>query len=260
MSLSLRNIKLTIGYDGTDFSGWQRQLQVRTIQGELEHCLALMTREKVDLHSAGRTDAGVHAEAMVAHFVTSSTISCQDFLRALNSMLPGAIKIFSAEEVDLQFHARYSAKGKRYQYTLYTGEIQPPQLRLYSVHVTSKLNLPAIKSCLQLLEGMHDFSSFENSGSRDKSIFSGRGAIRTIYQAELLEEPPSQLIFQFTGDGFLRNMIRNFMGTLLEVGRNKISTEDFSEILQAKDRAMAAATAPAHGLSLKEVFYQDLSF
>jgi tRNA pseudouridine38-40 synthase len=260
MSLSPRNIKLTIGYDGTDFSGWQRQHQVKTIQGEIEHYLRLMTREAIDLHGAGRTDAGVHAEGMVANFVTSSAISCQDFLRGLNSMLPGAIRIFSVENVDLQFHARYSAKGKCYQYTIYTGKIQSPLLRLYSVHVTCNLNVSEIKNCLKLLEGTHDFSSFENSGSRDKSICSGRGAVRTIYRAELIEVPPLQLIFQFSGDGFLRNMIRNFVGTLLEVGRGKISTESFLGILQAKNRTMAAATAPAHGLSLKNVFYQDLVF
>ncbi len=259
MSLDLRNIKLIIGYDGTEFSGWQRQLHVKTIQGELERHLARITREEINLHGAGRTDAGVHAEAMVANFFTRTTISCPIFLRGLNSMLPGAIKVFNAEEVELNFHARFSAKGKRYQYTLYNGNIQPPQLRLYSVHVTGELNLPAMKNCLQLLEGTHDFSSFENSGSRDKSICSGRGAVRTIYQARLHEHPPSQLVFQFTGDGFLRNMIRNFMGTLLEVGRGKISTEAFVTILQAKNRAMAATTAPAHGLSLKEVFYEDLS-
>lgn len=256
MSLALRNIKLIISYDGTDFNGWQRQLHGRTIQGEIERRLTLMTREKIDLHGAGRTDAGVHAEGMVAHFETRSAISCHAFLCGLNSMLPGAIRVFGVDDVDLTFHARYSATGKRYQYKIYTGRIHPPQLRLYSVHVTSELNLPAVKNCLKQLEGTHDFASFENSGSRDKSIDSGRGAVRTIYQAELFEEPPFELIFEFTGDGFLRNMIRNFMGTLLEVGRGKLSVEEFSEILKAKDRTMAAATAPAHGLFLKEVAYK----
>jgi tRNA pseudouridine38-40 synthase len=256
MSLDLRNIKLVISYDGTDFSGWQRQQHGRTIQGEIERRLTLMTREKIALHGAGRTDAGVHAEGMVAHFETRSSISCQAFLCGLNSMLPGAIRIFGVDDVDLTFHARYSATGKRYQYKIYTGRIHPPQQRLYSVHITSKLNLPAVTNCLKQLEGTHDFASFENNGSRDKSICSGRGAVRTIYQAELIEEPPFELIFQFTGDGFLRNMIRNFMGTLLEVGRGKLSAEEFSGILKAKDRTMAAATAPAHGLFLKEVIYK----
>ncbi|MCP4340491.1 MAG: tRNA pseudouridine(38-40) synthase TruA [Desulfobulbaceae bacterium] len=253
----MRNIKLTISYDGTDFSGWQRQVNAPTIQGEIERCLTLMSNEKISLHGAGRTDAGVHAENMVAHFGTKSALSCKNLLRGLNSMLPGAIRVISVTDVDLNFHARFSAKGKRYQYSLYTGKIQPPQLRLYSVHVTDKLNLPEVDICLKLLEGTHDFASFENSGSRDKSISSGRGAVRTIHKAELIEHPPFLLSFNFSGDGFLRNMIRNIMGTLLAVGRGKLSTTEFSEILKAKDRTMAAATAPAHGLFLKEVIYES---
>jgi len=259
MVLDLRNIKLVISYDGTHFSGWQRQRNAPTIQGEIERYLNLMTRESIALHGAGRTDAGVHAAGMVAHFTTTATISCDDFLHGLNSMLPGSIRILAAEEVDPNFHARYSAIGKRYQYTLYTGKIHPPHLRLYSVHITSELNITAIQICLKHLCGTHDFSSFENSGSRDKSNCSGRGAVRTIYHAEIIESSPDQLIFQFIGDGFLRNMVRNLVGTLLEVGRGKFSTEAFSEILEAKDRTMAGRTAPAHGLFLKEVIYQDLN-
>jgi tRNA pseudouridine38-40 synthase len=170
-------------------------------------------------------------------------------------MLPGAIRIFGVDDVDQNFHARYSATGKRYQYKIFTGKIQPPQLRLYSLHVSCELHLVSVIRCLKLLEGTHDFASFENSGSRDKSICSGRGSVRTIFKAELIEEPPFQLIFQFTGDGFLRNMIRNLVGTLLDVGKEKLSVEEFLNILKAKDRTMAAATAPAHGLFLKEVLY-----
>jgi tRNA pseudouridine38-40 synthase len=255
MAPGFRNIKLVIGYDGTDFSGWQRQQHRRTIQGEIEQRLTLMTRETVDLHGAGRTDAGVHAEGMVAHFTTRSAISCHNLRRGLNSMLPGAIRIFEVDEAAADFHARFSATGKRYHYRLYTGRTQPPQLRLYSVHVTGELDLKAIKKCLKLLQGTHDFASFENSGSRDKSISSGRGAVRTIHHAELIEEMPCQLILQFTGDGFLRNMVRNLVGTLLEVGRGKLSAQDVCKILEARDRTMAAATAPAHGLTLKQVLY-----
>ncbi len=250
-----RNIKLLISYDGTAFSGWQRQRNNPTIQGEIERCLSLMTREKIDLHGAGRTDAGVHAEGMVAHFSTNSGITCHDFLRGLNSMLPGAIRVLDSNEATPNFHSRFSATGKCYHYKIFTGKIQPPHLRLYSLHVNSDLYLPAIRQCMSLLEGTHDFASFENSGSRDKSICTGRGSVRTIYKADLIEEPPFLLIFQFIGDGFLRNMIRNLVGTLLEVGRKKQSVEEFVEILQAKNRTMAAATAPAHGLFLKEVLY-----
>ncbi len=256
MSVDLRNIKLLISYDGTSFSGWQRQRNERTIQGEIEYCLTRMTREKIDLHGAGRTDAGVHAEGMVAHFTTGSTISCQDFMRGMNSMLPGAIRVFAVDEVDLTFHARFSATGKCYHYNIYTGKIQPPHLRLYSVHVTRQLHRAAMIECLGILEGTHDFSSFENSGSRDKSLRSGRGAVRTIYRANLIETASSQLTFEFVGDGFLRNMIRNFIGTLLEVGLLQLSVGEFNEILHAKDRTKAAATAPPHGLFLREVLYE----
>ncbi|TKB23631.1 tRNA pseudouridine(38-40) synthase TruA [Desulfopila sp. IMCC35006] len=260
MSFGQQNIRLLISYDGTDFSGWQRQRHDRTIQGEIERCLTLMTREEIHLHGAGRTDAGVHAEGMVAHFATGSPLSCHTFLRGLNGMLPGAIRILDAVQVSPDFHARFSAIGKRYQYIIYTGSILPPHLRLYSVHVTAKLDLSTINNCLPLLEGTHDFSSFENSGSRDKSNCSGRGAVRTIHQAKLIQQTPDMLIFQFIGDGFLRNMVRNLVGTLLDVGRKKLTVEEFSTILQAKDRTRAGATAPAHGLFLKEVLYGDLIF
>lgn len=255
MSPGLQNIKLLISYDGTNFSGWQRQQHDRTIQGEIERCLTRMTCEKIHLHGAGRTDAGVHADGMVAHFTTESALSCYIFLRGLNAMLPGAIRILDAVHTEPDFHARFSATGKRYQYIVYTGKIHLPHLRLYSAHVTAELNPAAMQDCLTLLQGTHDFSSFENSGSRDKSNCSGRGAVRTIHRAELIQQPPDTIIFQFIGDGFLRNMVRNLVGTLLEVGRGKLSAAAFSAILQAKDRTMAGATAPAHGLFLKEVYY-----
>lgn len=255
MSSQRRNIKLVIGYDGTEFSGWQRQMHDSTIQGEIEQRLSLMTGERIDLHGAGRTDGGVHAEGMVANFSSNSTLPCRDLLRGLNSLLPGAIRIYSVEEAEPDFHARFSAIGKEYRYTIYTGPTQPPQLRLYSLHITGRIDTEVIGDCLHLLEGSHDFSSFENSGSRDKSDCSGRGAVRTILRAELIKLPPCRLIFQFTGDGFLRNMVRNLVGTLLEVGRGKYSAEEFGKILAAKDRTMAGPTAPAHGLCLQTVFY-----
>lgn len=255
MTSPQRNIKLVIGYDGTEFSGWQRQKHDRTIQGEIEQRLSLMTGQQIDLHGAGRTDGGVHAEGMVANFLSHSTLPCRDLFRGLNSLLPGSIRIYSVEEVELDFHARFSALGKKYRYTIYTGPVQPPQLRLYSLHVTGKIDTRVMDGCLRLIEGSHDFSSFENSGSRDKSDCSGRGAVRTISKAELIRIPTCRLVFQFTGDGFLRNMVRNLVGTLLEAGRGKYSPEKFGEILEAKDRTMAGPTAPAHGLSLQTVLY-----
>ncbi|MGW8193157.1 MAG: tRNA pseudouridine(38-40) synthase TruA, partial [Desulforhopalus sp.] len=222
---------------------------------EIEAVLSRMTCEEICLHGAGRTDAGVHAENMVAHFFTCSSIPCEDLLRGLNSLLPGAIRIYSAEQVSGEFHARFSATGKSYRYALFTGPVLPPDIRFYSLHVTAKLDLHSMRECLSVLEGTHDFSSFENSGTRDKTILSGRGGVRTIFAAELVEHSASQLFFRFTGDGFLRNMVRNLVGTLLEVGRNKISVEEFKKILQAQKRSLGGPTAPAQGLFLERVFY-----
>ncbi|MFH0784606.1 MAG: tRNA pseudouridine(38-40) synthase TruA [Pseudomonadota bacterium] len=255
MSPTTRNIRLVIGYDGTEFSGWQRQKNGRTIQGEIECFLNRMTREDIFLNGAGRTDAGVHADGMVAHFHTTSAISCEDFLRGLNAMLPAAIRIFTVDEVDLSFHARFSAIGKQYQYEIYTGQIQPPRLRLYTLHITCRLDFIAIRKCLATLKGIHDFSSFENSGSRDKETCSGRGAVRTIHEARLVETSSDFFSLNFHGDGFLRNMIRNLVGTLLEAGKRKITPEEFAAILAARDRTTAGPTAAAHGLWLKKVFY-----
>ncbi len=255
MAAENRNIKLLIAYDGTDFSGWQRQSNARTIQGEIESCLSTMTQEDLSLHGAGRTDAGVHAKGMVAHFSTTTSISSKVFLRGLNSMLCSAIRILSASECSNEFHARFSATGKHYTYSLFTGTIQPPNQRLYALHVASPLDLKTIQSCLRLLEGTHDFSSFENSGTRDKSLTSGRGAIRTIYTATLSKGVDDRIEFHFIGNGFLRNMVRNIVGTLLEAGRGKYTAMDFKNILSAKDRAAAGPTAAANGLTLKEVIY-----
>ncbi len=256
---SQRRIRLIIAYDGTNFSGWQRQKNSSTIQEEIEKRLSIITNEEVFLHGAGRTDAGVHAEAMVAHFDTSSPVSDAALLRGLNAMLPGAIRIFSAATCPADFHARFSAIKKCYHYHIYTGSIQPPPLRLYTLHITTKLDLPSIRSGMRYLVGEHDFASFENSGTRDKSITTGRGAVRTIYAANLLTTEKEQLIFEFIGDGFLKNMVRNIVGSLLDVGRKKTSPEDFAAILQQKKRSAAGATAPAHGLFLKKVYYQDFS-
>lgn len=250
-----RTIRLLIAYDGTDFCGWQRQNHDPSIQQEIEKCLSTMTREDIFLHGAGRTDAGVHAEGMVAHFKTEAGISTHDFLRGLNSMLPTSIRIYDIDESEDSFHARFSARGKRYHYLLHTGKIQPPHLRLYSLHVTAKIDWFKVKQCLRLLQGEHDFSSFENSGSRDKNKVGGRGAVRTIFTARVLSPHDERMIFEFEGDGFLKNMVRNLVGTLLEVGKGKTSVEDFENIIIQQNREAGGPTAPAHALFLKEVFY-----
>jgi len=250
-----RNIKLCIAYDGTDFSGWQRQKHDRTIQGDIESCLKRMTRNDISLHSAGRTDAGVHAEEMTAHFKTLTAISPEDFHHGLNSMLDGSIRVLTVNEVAGDFHARFNAKGKKYRYTIFTGPILPPTKRLYSLHIKDNLNLETIQRCLQKIEGTHDFSAFENTGSRDKNNSSGRGAIRTIFEASLSRTANDFLFFNFVGDGFLRCMVRNLTGTLLAAGRGRLSTDNFDLILHSKDRNLAGTAAPAHALSLIKVYY-----
>ncbi|MBU0946471.1 MAG: tRNA pseudouridine(38-40) synthase TruA [Proteobacteria bacterium] len=252
----MRNIKLTIAYDGTSFGGWQKQNNAPTIQGEIEKRLQVLTNTNpVTLHGAGRTDAGVHALAMVANFHTLSSITLPQLSRALNSMLPMTIRILAAEAVSQDFHARFSAHCKTYIYKIETGAIQSPMHRLYSVHVPSSLSMEKMKNCLHLLTGSHDFASFEASGSRDKSITTGRGSIRTLHEALVSETGAEALEFTFTGDGFLRHMVRNIMGTVLDVGKGRTSLADFKRILAAKDRSAAGATAPAHGLFLQSIRY-----
>ncbi|MFH2122795.1 MAG: tRNA pseudouridine(38-40) synthase TruA [Pseudomonadota bacterium] len=251
----MRNIKLTIAYDGTGYSGWQRQKNALTIQGEIERYLQIISTHPVSLHGAGRTDAGVHAKAMVANFHTESTISCPTFTRGLNSLLPGAIRILDSCEVTHDFHARFSAKAKTYTYSLFTGQIQLPMQRLYSLHTADLSHQDRIELCLQKIRGTHDFASFEASGSRDLQAPSLRGSVRTMSRAIFTKVSPETYHFQFTADGFLRHMVRNLVGTLLEAGNGRRTVLEFEETLQARMRSTAGPTAPAHGLVLDKIFY-----
>lgn len=251
----MRNIRLRIAFDGTGYCGWQRQQHGATIQGEIEDRLMKMTGEAVALHGAGRTDAGVHADGMVANFHTDGTIPCPAFFQGLNSMLPPAIRILGVDEVRPDFHARFAATGKHYIYRLHTGAVLMPQQRHFCLHHPAAIDVRAVQACLKLLTGTHDFASFENTGSRDKSLTDGRGSTRTLFTADLRQPDDNEYCFSITGDGFLRQMVRNLVGTLLEVGRGKRSVDNFEQVLLAKDRTTAGPTAPAHGLTLKEVFY-----
>lgn len=251
----MRTVKLLIAFDGTGYCGWQRQKNGLSIQEEIERTLSTICNAEIILHGAGRTDAGVHALGMTAHFNTTSRVHCSTLQKGLNSLLPGAIRIIEASDQQADFHARYSALAKTYQYSIFTGKVLPPQRRLYSHHLPFQLNLRAMKDCLAELVGTHDFSSFETTGSRDRNNINGRGAVRTIFQAELDEPEDSNLQLVFTGDGFLRHMVRNITGTVLEVGRGKRSVEEFFEILRCRDRSRAGTTAPSCGLSLVEVHY-----
>lgn len=253
----MRNILLRLAFDGTCYAGWQRQKKQPTIQGVVEDKLAIMTNAPVALHGVGRTDAGVHALGMTANFGTSATISCDGFLRGLNSMLPEDIRILAVEEREPAFHARINARSKVYVYQLLIGGICLPTERLYSHHLKHDLQIEPMRKCLDTLLGEHDFSCFEATGSRDPNYTDGRGAVRNIFKASLTvgQGIPLQINFEISGDGFLRHMVRNIVGTLLEVGSGRMSIEEFQKVLVGKDRAMAGPTAPARGLFLKEVYY-----
>jgi tRNA pseudouridine38-40 synthase len=254
---AVRNIKLVLAYDGTDYAGWQRQLGQPSIQQIVEEALARLTQAPVTLHGAGRTDAGVHAEGMAANFHTDSAIPLPGLVKGLNSMLPEAIRVLAAEKVAHDFHARYNATGKVYVYTFMTTEVMPPCSRLYAVQFRGAFAGAAVRLCLPMLVGTHDFSSFEAIGSRDLSAPGSRGAVRTIFTADLAEEGKDSAIYRLTiaGDGFLRHMVRNIVGTLFAVGRGRLTPLDFQGILAARDRSLAGATAPAKGLTLKTVLY-----
>lgn len=250
------NIKLVLAYDGTRYNGWQRQLKQPSIQGALEDALTRMTSEKINVQGAGRTDSGVHALAMTANFFTRKNIPCAGFLKGLNSILPTDIRVVEVMEAAADFHACHSATAKTYSYTVWCGPIQLPTERFYAVHIVRPLNIKAMESALKILEGCHDFSSFEAAGSRDPLRQTGRGAIRTIIEARLeVSSGLQRLCFLFKGDGFLRHMVRNIVGTLLEIGKGRLAAVDMAEILAAKNRAVAGPTAPAHGLFLIAVHY-----
>ena len=220
-----RNIKLLLAFDGAGYAGWQKQKSAKAVQGVIEDKLHIMTGEALSLNGAGRTDAGVHAFGMVANFNTEANIPCLGFVKGLNSMLPSDIRVLEAYDVEPDFHARRSAKAKTYWYNFSNGPVQLPTERLYSAHVFEEL--------------------------------SGRGAVRTILEASLETlETVGKHRFVITGDGFLRHMVRNIVGTILEVGKGKLAQSDVAAILAAKDRCAAGPTAPAAGLFLKEVFYE----
>ena len=252
----MRTLKLLISFDGTGYCGWQKQENGPTIQAEIERAVSMICNTPTIVHGAGRTDAGVHALGMTAHFHTSSRVDCESFSKGLNSLLPPAIRIIEVSDEKSSFHARFGALAKTYYYQIYTGPVICPTRRLYNCHVPFKLCCSTMHRCLKTLLGTHDFSSFETAGSRDKDNTGGRGAVRTIFKAELSEPEPEFIRLTYTGDGFLRHMVRNISGTIIEAGRGKTTAHEFAQILEARDRNRAGATAPPAGLTLLTVHYR----
>lgn len=242
---------MTISYDGSCFSGYQKQPRERTIQGELEKALKEISGgKKITVYGAGRTDAGVHAIAQRVHFDLDKEITCEKLGKGLNSLLPKDIYVRKVEEVDEEFHARFSAIGKEYIYKLNMGEYNPLE-RNYVYQYNKKLDVTEMERAMKYLEGTHNFKSFTKS-DEEKDDY-----VRTISQTNLIRDNKdiNKITLVFVGTGFLRYMVRNMVGTLIMVGEGKIKSEEIIEILRKENRTAAGKTANAEGLYLKNVFY-----
>jgi tRNA pseudouridine38-40 synthase len=253
----MRYFKLTIAYDGTDFHGWQFQTNKPTVQGEIVSVLRRLTQENVLLLGAGRTDAGVHALGQVASFRTQSALSAAEFQRALNALLPPAIRIVSAEEKGPEFNARWSAKGKVYRYRIYRGKVVPPMLWRYVLHYPFPLDERAMQIAAAGFVGVHDFTSFAAStGSEDDD--KERNMEREIFSTELKRsEDGQELCFTVHGRSFLRYMVRKMVGTLLEVGRGRLAPDDIHKLYDLKDRSKSGPTVPPQGLFMVSVDHEE---
>ncbi|MBP1153585.1 MULTISPECIES: tRNA pseudouridine(38-40) synthase TruA [unclassified Paenibacillus] len=253
----MRNICITISYDGTAYNGFQTQPEKKTVQDHLEHAILKLTGEEIKLTSSGRTDAGVHARGQVVNFYTSSCIPIERWCLAINSWLPRDIIVWDAMQVADGFHARRSAKQKTYRYTIRCGRYIDTFKRHFEVHHPTSLNVEAMRAGLNQLIGEHDFTSFCSTRSVAPSH------IRNIYDAWIECEPVDEDLQSFamhiyiTGNGFLYNMVRIITGTLIQIGEGKRQSSEMRSILEAKDRSMAGPTAMPHGLMLWKVFYGE---
>ncbi len=294
----MQNIKLTIAYDGSDYHGWQFQTAKPSIQGTLVEVAQRLTQERIQIHGASRTDAGVHAFGQVAHFRTKSKLTAQEFLRAFNALLPSAIRIMAAEEVPHDFHSRWHALGKTYQYRIYRGRVLPPLEHRYVLHDPYPLDAQAMARAAVLFEGEHDFTSFGASTGNEESD-KDRSPVRQIFRSRLLarygtaagpqgfsasigaqeisienspadsaedaapdsitHQEPIELIYEVRGRSFLRYMVRKIVGTLLDVGRGRLTPADIPILFEARDRSRSGSTASPQGLYLVSVEHSDPS-
>jgi len=258
----MRNIKLTIEYDGTEFVGWQTQRRAnhtkrytlhaircsRTIQETLESALKQILQEKVKLIGSGRTDSGVHALGQVANFKTKSKLSVSDIKRALNAVLPPDIAIKEAKEAAINFHSRFDAKSKIYRYTLLNSQTRKVAERHFYFFYPYRLNLTAMRSATEFLKGKKDFKSFQSSNKKQRT------SKRTVKNLSIKREGDF-IHFEIEADGFLYKMVRTIVGTLLEVGRGKLKPQEILGILSRKNRKFSGPTAPPNGLTLVKVIY-----
>jgi tRNA pseudouridine38-40 synthase len=242
----MKNYRLVVGYDGTDFRGWQRQPDGRTVQGVLEEAVRKVTQKKVVVHGAGRTDAGVHALGQVASFRGAFKLTDQVLFRALNAVLPADVRIFALAEAPPEFHARKSARSKVYRYRIVNAPQASPLDRRFVLHWPYPLKLKAMREAAGLFVRTADFTAF--SSNRDRS------PVRTVTGSELRRSGP-EIVYTVEAEGFLRYMVRTIVGTLLEVGRGRIRSSDVEDIFRKRDRSLAGPTAAAKGLTLVRVDY-----
>lgn len=253
----MRNFKLTLAYDGSAFHGWQFQPGVPTIQGALIEAVQKITQEKIFIHGASRTDAGVHALGQVAQFRTQSGLSAGEFRRALNALLPPQIRVVEAEEVGPDFHPRWQALSKTYRFRIYRGAVLPPFEYSRMLHYPYPLDEEAMAKAAGMFAGVHDFASFSaSSGSEEDDR--ERTTTREIHCSEIIRaREKSELDYEVRGKSFLRYMVRKIVGTLLEVGRGRLCPADIPALMALKDRSRSGPTVPGDGLYLVAIEYPD---
>ncbi len=248
-----RNIMVTISYDGSAYHGWQIQKNALSVQEAFQNALFKIIKEKTDIKGCSRTDTGVHAKMYVINFRTSCKIGCKNLILALNKFLPGDIAAIDCKEVDNEFHARYSCASKEYIYKIWHSRIKNPFLNNRALHYWYPLDVNELNSAAQYFLGTHDFTSFSTIDNKRQA----KNMVRTIEYFEVYKSPNNENIIEFKvkADGFLYNMVRIMIGTLLRVAQGKIKKEDISMIINSKNRSKAGPTAPSHGLYLNKVFY-----
>jgi len=242
---------LVLEYDGSSYHGWQRQAGALSIQEVIEERLGVMLGHRAGVYASGRTDAGVHAKGQVVNFYTGTSLTPDEILRGLNSLLPDDIVVLNAGEKDASFHARFSAVSKVYEYHILNRPVPSALLRNYAWHIRRPLAIAPMEQCLEMIHGRNDFSAFMASGSNASS------AERDMLRAVLDRPWPDRLKFTLEANGFLRRMVRNLIGTIVEVGKGKRTVDDFERIIKSKDRKLAGMTAPGRGLYLVSVNYPD---
>lgn len=246
----MNNYKMVITYDGSRYKGWQRLGDGdNNIQGKIETLLSKLLKQNIQIIGSGRTDAGVHARGQVANFHTKNSFNCEKMLGEINHYLPEDISVIALEKVSDDFHARFHAKGKVYRYYILQKPTHDPFLRKYSLHIPEYLDIEAMEKAAEYLIGDHDFTTFTNSKSKKKSM------VRTIERLDIFPEE-DYLIIEFEGNGFLHNMVRRLVGTLIQVGLNQLSPNKMKVFLEAKDRSKVTYVAESKGLFLESVKYE----